>query len=213
MPRPSAASILLPKPSSLTGATTFEASTVMTAGPAANSAGAAARAAAVRVRDRYFMANLLCSPKSCHPSATGLGSFGPNAQKLRVLFGGPALRCSVRLRRTHTFEKGIVDIFPKSCHPSSFAEAAEDKSGLSSTALARRMILFGGPALRCSVRLRRTHTLEKGIVTISMVLTYHLFCDYDWYKIISGGTRCKPGRKNICANRPDMLYSEYETKK
>ena len=110
MPRPSAASILLPKPSSLTGATTFEASTVMTAGPAANSAGAAARAAAVRVRDRYFMANLLCSPKSCHPSATGLGSFGPNAQKLRVLFGGPALRCSVRLRRTHTFEKGIVDI-------------------------------------------------------------------------------------------------------
>ena len=94
-----------------------------------------------------FIVVLPCSPKSCHPSATGLGSFGPNAQKLRVLFGGPALRCSVRLRRTHTFEKGIVDIFPKSCHPSSFAEAAEDKSGLSSTALARRMILFGGPAL------------------------------------------------------------------
>ena len=115
-----------------------------------------------------------CSPKSCHPSATGLGSFGLTAQKLRVLFGGPALRCSVRLRRTHTFEKGIVDIFPKSCHPSSFAEAAEDKSGLSSTAPARRMILFGGPALRCSVRFRRTHTSEKGIVDISMALTYHL---------------------------------------
>ncbi len=37
-----------------------------------------------------------------------------------------------------------------------------------------RMILFGGPALRCSVRLRRTHAFEKGIVNISMVLTYHL---------------------------------------
>ena len=36
------------------------------------------------------------------------------------------------------------------------------------------MILFGGPALRCSVRLRRTHAFEKGIVNISMVLTYHL---------------------------------------
>ena len=32
---------------------------------------------------------------------------------------------------------------PKSCLPSSFAEAAEDKSGLSSIALARRMIFFG----------------------------------------------------------------------
>ena len=60
---------------------------------------------------------LIFSPKSCPPSATGLGSFGPNAQKLRVLFGGPALRCSVRLRRTHTSEKGIVNIFPKKLPP------------------------------------------------------------------------------------------------
>ena len=35
-----------------------------------------------------FLAAL--APKSCHPSATGLGSFGHIAQKLRVLFGDPA---------------------------------------------------------------------------------------------------------------------------
>ena len=56
----------------------------------------------------------------------------------------------------------LVNIFLKGYPPSSFAEAAEDKSGLSSTALARRMILFGAPLSEetmpdtaCRARLKR----------------------------------------------------------
>ena len=127
---------------------------------------------------------------------------------------------------SHLRERHCLYFSQKLPPPSSFAEAAEDKSGLSSTALARRMILFGAPLseeivpdtacrarlkrpcptlrvvlvskdharhcvscssqktmpdtacrarLRCSVRLRRTRTFEKGIVNILMILLYRRY--------------------------------------
>ena len=54
---------------------------------------------------RQLTAGSALSPKSCLPSATGLGTFG-YCQKLRVLFGDPFLHSSVRLRRTrHSGQK------------------------------------------------------------------------------------------------------------
>ena len=61
----------------------------------------------------------------------------------------PQRRHALRRRcpQKSQFHRTVAPMFPEKLHPSSFAEAAEDKSGLSSTALARRMILFGGLAL------------------------------------------------------------------
>ena len=63
---------------------------------------------------------------------------------------------------SHLRERHCLYFSQKLPPPSSFAEAAEDKSGLSSTALARRMILFGAPLSEeivpdtaCRARLKR----------------------------------------------------------
>nr|DAG12578.1 MAG TPA: hypothetical protein [Caudoviricetes sp.] len=59
----------------------------------------------------------------------------------------------------------MSDPIPEKLPPPSFAQASEGKSGLSSTAPARRLrVLFGGPALRTSARLRRARHFEKGTV-------------------------------------------------
>ena len=89
------------------------------------------------------------SPKSCQPSATGLGS----ASRLRVLFGGLGLRRSVRLAPYSHLRNGIDSESPKSCQPSA--------TGLGSAS--RLRVLFGGLGLRHSVRLTPYSHLRNGI--------------------------------------------------
>ena len=117
-------------------------------------------------------------PKKLPPFGHGPRVFWAECPKASGTFRGP--RSTVFRAAppySHLRERHCLYFSQKLPPPSSFAEAAEDKSGLSSTALARRMILFGAPLseeivpdtayrarLRCSVRLRRTHTFEKGTV-------------------------------------------------
>ena len=86
-------------------------------------------------------------------------------------------RSACDLRRQLTAGSALS---PKSCLPSSFAEAAEDKSGLSSIALARRMIFFGAPpsippcgfsVLVTPQKSRRGHRLERYATPVYLCLS------------------------------------------
>ena len=129
---------------------------------------------------RQLTAGSALSPKSCLPSATGLGTFG-YCQKLRVLFGGPSLHSSVRLRRTrHSGQKsrlcadrsGVPLLYNHAClyrslpHPEGKAKRLSRISSIRHRHLAGRGA--GGEA-PCSLRKERnpgSRNLYTAFITI-----------------------------------------------